>query len=298
MVGIAPPAVDYPDRTDIFRSITDYNAEDQRRLNVVGRLKAGITVHQAAAEIDALGRVLAERYPDTNAGVSVTLVPLRASVLGDSHTYFVLLMVAAGLIVVLTCANVGNMLLAHALERQTELSVRRALGATTMSLGRQLLVEALLLAVPAAIVGAIVAVAALRAVSALIQFKLPIWLSVESGPSAALLAVALAVVATVVSNLLPLLRLIRSDASAETLRAGARGSVGQRDRGLFRALIVVQTALAVVLLIYAGLLTRTVSRLQALFRHPLIVYSHPLVGFDRAIMRLASTVPACSKRLI
>jgi predicted permease len=261
VVGIAPPGVDYPDRTDIFRSITDYNAEDQRRLNVVGRLKPGITVQQAAAEVDALGQVLADRYPDTNAGARVTVTGLRASVLGDSGMYFVLLMVAAGLIVVLTCANVGNMLLAHALERQTEHSVRRALGATTLALGRQLVAEALLLAVPAAAVGAVVAVAALRAVSALIQFKLPVWLSGESGPPAALLAVALAVVATVVSNVLPFARLMRSDASLEALKAGARGSVGQRDRGLFRTLIVVQTALAVVLLIYAGLLTRTVSRL-------------------------------------
>jgi predicted permease len=191
----------------------------------------------------------------------MTVTDLRTSVLGDARMYFVLLMVAAGLIFVLTCANAGNMFLAHALERQTELSVRRALGATTMTVARQLSAEALLLAVPAAFVGAMVTIGALRALSALIQFKLPIWLSVDSGWSASLLAAALAVVATVVSNVLPLVRFIRADASTGALKATGRGSVGQRDRRLFRMLIVVQTALAVVLLIHAGLLIRTVSRL-------------------------------------
>jgi predicted permease len=261
VVGIAPPGVDFPDRTDVFRSITDYNADDHRRLNVVGRLEAGVTVDQAAAEIDALGRALGEQYPDTNAGVRLTVTALRDSVLGDSRPYFVLLLVAAGLIVVLTCANVGNMLLAHTLERQTELAVRRALGATTGSLARQLVAEGLFLAAPAAVVGAVVAAAALAAVSAVIQFKLPIWLSVESGASTPLLAGVLAVAVTVASNLVPLIRLVHSDTSTESLKAGARGSVGRRDRGVFRTLAVVQTALAVALLIYAGLLTRTVWRL-------------------------------------
>src|SRR5918994_5653898 len=217
VVGIAPPAADFPDRTEVFRSITDYNAEDQRRLNVVGRLEAGVTVGHAEAEIAALGRVLAERYPDTNAGARITMTALRDSVLGDSASYLALLLIAAILIVALTCANVGNMLLAHTLERQTELSVRRALGATTASLARQLVTEGLLLAAPAALVGAFVATVALRAVSALIEFKLPIWLSIEGGTSGALLAAVLAVVATLVSNLLPLVRLVRADTSAETL---------------------------------------------------------------------------------
>jgi hypothetical protein len=130
VVGIAPPLADFPDRTDLFRSITDFDADDTRRLGVVGRLRGGVTRPQAVAEIDALSRVLASRYPETNAGVHLTADSLRDAVIGDSRTYLAVLIVAAVLIVVLTCANVGNLLLARALERQTEMTVRRALGAT------------------------------------------------------------------------------------------------------------------------------------------------------------------------
>ena len=261
VVGIAPPNADFPDRADVFRAITDYNADDQRRLSVVGRLRAGTTRAQAAAEIDMLGGVLAERYPDTNAGVRITVESLRNSVLGDSRPYFTLLIVAVALIVVLTCANVGNMLLAHTLERQTELSVRRALGATTASLVRQLVAESLVLAIPAGLVGALIAGAALRGLAALIQFKLPSWLSMDPGASTVLFAGGLAIVATLASATVPLVRLSRPDASAEDLKTGARGSAGRRERRVLRSMAAIQTALAVVLLIYAGLLTRTVSRL-------------------------------------
>jgi putative ABC transport system permease protein len=260
VVGIAPPLADFPDRTDIFRSITDFDTDDARRLGVVGRLRAGVTPAQAAAEIDALGRVLAARYPETNAGVRLTIDSLRDASIGDSRVYLTMLAVAAALIVLLTCANVGNLLLARALERQTEIAVRRALGATTASLARQLISEGLWLAVPASIVGVLVATIALRVLSALVQFKLPVWLRIEPGASTIVMVLGCSIGAAIASSLVPLVQLSRGD-DDERLKTGSRGSAGRRERRMLRTLAALQSALAIALLVYAGLLTRTVWRL-------------------------------------
>ena len=260
VVGIAPPGADFPDRTDVFRSITDFDTDDARRLGVVGRLRAGVTHVQAAAEVDALSRVLAARYPDTNAGVRVTVDSLRDAVVGDARPYLTLLVVAAVLIVLLTCANVGNLLLARALERQTEMTIRRALGASTSALTRQLIAEGLLLAVPAGIISALTATAALRGLSALVQFKLPIWLRVEPDATTAALAMSFSAAAAIASSIVPLMRLSRGEIE-DGLRTGARGSAGRRERRTLRLLAALQSALAIMLLVFAGLLTRTVWRL-------------------------------------
>jgi predicted permease len=260
VVGIAPPNADFPDRTEVFRSITDYGGDDDRRLAVVGRLKAGVTRSQAAAEIDAFTRLLAERYPDSNVGVRLTVESLRDATLGDARLFIALLTLAALLVVLLTCANVGNLLLARALERRTEVAVRLALGASKLSLARQLAVEGLVLALPASAAGAAIAAVALTTLSRLVEFKLPVWLPIEPGRATVWMTIAVAIAAVLVTSLAPMLSFARADLG-DSLKTGARGSTGRDARRMLRALTALQTALAVMLLVFAGLLSRTVWRL-------------------------------------
>jgi len=260
VVGIAPTNADFPDRTEVFRSITDYGGDDDRRLAVVGRLKAGVSRSQALTEIDAFSRLLAERYPDSNVGVRLTIDSLREATLGDARLFLALLTLAVLLIVLLTCANVGNLLLARALERRTEVAVRLALGASKLALARQLAVEGLVLAVPASIAGAAVAVAALTTLSRLVQFKLPVWLPIEPGRATVWATIAVAIVAALVASLVPMMSFARAELG-DNLKTGARGSTGREARRTLRALTALQAALAVMLLIFAGLLSRTVWRL-------------------------------------
>lgn len=153
IAGILPPSFSYPVRTQVYRSITDYDGDHIRRLWVVGRLQDGRTLADAQGELDRMSAYFEQAYPDTNAAVRLRARPLADLYLGAARPYLLMLPLAVGLLLIVACANVANLMLSRALSRQGEVAVRLALGASRRDLARLSVIEALVLAVPGAIAG-------------------------------------------------------------------------------------------------------------------------------------------------
>ncbi len=228
-------------------------------LFVFGRIKPAVTLQQARAEMDTIAQRLAEEYPDTNAGKGVRLVPL--SEVGDARQDLLVLFGAVTFVLLIACANVANLILARAAGRERELAVRTALGAGRSRLIRQLLAESVILSVLGGALGVLLASWSMDSLLALNPDTLP--RQQELGVDRWVLGftLLLSMLTALGSGLAPALHASRSDLRA-SLAQGSRGSRGQTRRGLQRSLVVAQIALALVLLVGAGLLGRTFLALQ------------------------------------
>ena len=236
-------------------------ARDARALLTVARLKPGVTLDQARAEVRSLSGLLAHRYPETNKNGVATLNPE-----GDAHNNlkFILggslriLLAMCGVVLLIACANVANLLLARATARQRELSLRLALGANRGRLSRQLLTEALLLAFLGALIGVPLAMWARPMLALLVPpIELPIMLEIPFNATVLAFSVLICVVAALVSGLVPALHAVRSglvDALKEGGRGGTAGAGTHRMRDL---LVVGEVALALVALVGAGLFAKS-----------------------------------------
>jgi putative ABC transport system permease protein len=261
VVGVMPRGFAFPDPDDrlwvpIAMSPQQLQNHGSHFLRVVGRLKPGVTLAQAQSELDTIAARLTRQHPDSNTGVGVRVMSLREQRVGQVQTALVLLLGLVGFVLLMVCANVGNLLLARATARQRELAVRAALGASAGRLVRQLLTETVVLALLGGAAGLAVAswgVTALR------------WLAPASLPQATDLSLnlivgtfnfAVAACAGLVCGLAPAWQARRADLH-DALKADARLSShrsGTRARSL---LIVAETALGVVVLVGAGLLLRS-----------------------------------------
>ncbi|HJR58044.1 MAG TPA: ABC transporter permease [Vicinamibacterales bacterium] len=231
-------------------------------LTGIGRLEPGATLASAAAEMDGIVARLARQYPDQHdqGNFGVTLRPLRESVLGDSRPVLGMLTGAVMLVLLLACANVANLMMARGEARRRELSVRAALGASRLRVGRQLVTEALLLSAMATAIGLVVARWALAVVVATGPAALPRLAQVSLSVPVLLFAAGLAVVTTVLFGLLPAFQLSRAR-PGDALKDGGRGGSAGARAHVRRALVVCQVALAVVLLVGAGLVLKSFARL-------------------------------------
>ena len=225
----------------------------------IARLKPGVSMAQARAEMQRVTDDLARVYPNEDKGTGAALTPLKESMVGGVRSSLLLLLGAVGLVLLIACVNVANLLLARGTARSREIAVRSALGAGTSRLVRQMLTESVLLALLGGGLGLALAAVGTRAMLAVLPATLP--RASEVGIDARVLwfSVALSFCAGILFGLLPAMRTARRSAF-ETLKEGGRGARGSRRRAQ-GALVTIQMALALVLLAGAGLLIRSLSQL-------------------------------------
>jgi putative ABC transport system permease protein len=231
-------------------------------LNVVGRLKPGISIRAADEEIKAIAARMTEQHSETNRQLGATVVALREEVLGDTRVELIALMTAAMAIVLIACANLVSLLLARSAGRRGEYAVRLSLGATRTRLARQVIVEALCLSIAGGALGSLMPVLTATLLERLVPAGLqaPV-VSIIDWPLL-LFAALLSVATGLVFSVGPALLSARSSA-AQALQQHARGSIGGAAGRLRDGLVVAQVAATLVLLVAAGLMLRTLAKLDA-----------------------------------
>jgi predicted permease len=242
------------------------NGEDY---NIVGRLRPGLSLRSAQAEMDTLTAGLRRDHPafyPPNGGLTFSIVPLHEQVVGDVRRALFVLSAAVALVLLIAGVNVANLLLARAAEREREVAVRAALGAGRGRLVREQLAESLILALAGGFVGLLLCAASIRALVALGSASVPRLGEIRVGPEELLFTALIAVVSGLLFGLVPAWRLSRPQLGA-TLAEGRRGSsatgsIFSRRDGLRRLLVAGELALSVVLLVAAGLLIRSYARVQ------------------------------------
>jgi putative ABC transport system permease protein len=262
VVGVMPPGFDYPAQNEIWMTRNTDPPNTSRTAHnwpVLGRLRAGVTPEQARAEVSAIGKELRRAHGEKMDAVDFTLLPLQQFLTRNVRESLWLLFGAVGLLLLVACANASNLLLAQYVARQREFSVRAALGAGRGRMTRQLVLENLLLALPAAALGALLAAAGVRLLLLLDRGYLPRVNAVTVNGRVLLFACALAALIAIALGLLPARQFKRLDLQAVLKETGqSAGMSSQRSRG---ALVVAQVALTLVLLMAAGLLGRSFVKL-------------------------------------
>jgi putative ABC transport system permease protein len=220
--------------------------------NVVGRLRPGVSIVQARAELEAISAQLAREYPQTNGNVAAQIVPLREHLVGSFRQVLPPLLGAAAILLIVACANVANLLLARGVGRAREFAVRQALGASRARLIRQMLTESLILAALGGAAGLALARWTLDAIARLRPLDVARVDHIPIDGRAAIIACGVTLVAAVIAGLMPSIQLSRP-AAAGALREGRTSA----RRGVRGALVIVEVAAALVLAVGAGLLVRS-----------------------------------------
>lgn len=264
IIGVMPAGFRWFVDSDVWIPQTFNPAQldgSTRFLTAVARLRPDVSIEQAQGDMDAIARRLGEKYPDRNTGWAVTLEPLDEALFGETRQRLLILQMAVGLILLITCANVAGLLLVQAASRQREVATRWALGANRFRLVRQFLTESLALALAGGVIGVAFAWIGVR----LLTRVSPQWLSRIDGiaidASFLLFAVALSVSTGVAFGLVPSLQL--SSTRQNALHAFGRGATSGRGRQRVQGgLVIGQVALTLVLLIGAGLVIKSFVHLQ------------------------------------
>jgi putative ABC transport system permease protein len=264
VIGVMPPAFRFPSAAvDAWAPmpVTPRWAAMRRPhyLRPIARLKPGVTTEQARADMTAIASALEREYPETNTQMGVGLGPLQDWVVGSARTPLLVLLGAVGLVLLVACANLANLLLARATGRRREFAVRAALGGAGWRLARQLLTESALLAACGGVLGALGARWLLNLLVALAPADVPRLHDVALDGRMLAFVAALTTVTALLAGLAPAWHAARTDAA--WLREGTRSGGGSRS--VHRALVVGQVAVSLALVVCAGLLLRSFDRLQS-----------------------------------
>jgi predicted permease len=228
-------------------------------LHGIGRLKPGVTFAEAKEDMDRVTRNLALAYPDVNKGIGATLIPMKQMVTGTVRPYLLALLAAVGFVLLIACVNVGNLVLARSTSRSREMAIRSSLGAGQSRLMRQLLTESFLLAIAGGGLGLLLAAWGTKAVLSQLPLSLPRAGEVGLDGRVLIFTAAVSLLAGIVFGLAPALKTAKPQLH-ELLKEGGRGGSGARHRahGVY---VVVEMAMALVLLIGAGLMLRSLAAL-------------------------------------
>ncbi|MCU1261600.1 MAG: hypothetical protein JWO80_4485 [Bryobacterales bacterium] len=266
VIGILPPnfksvgaAPDFLRPVRLNPAI-DYRAKSGRGMRSIARLKPGVTLNQARAEMDDIARRLEAEHPKFNTGWGVTLVPIDDQITGAARPALFVLMGAVAFVLLIACANVANLLLARAAARDRELAVRVSLGAGTGRIVRQLLTESMILSGAGCLFGSLVAAWSVRSIRALAPRDIPRIDELSLDWHVLAFTAGIGLLAGILFGLAPAFHAVKSGL-ANKMRAGRGNSGSQRRAGSF--FILIETALALMLLVGAGLMIRTLFHMQA-----------------------------------
>ena len=259
----------YPLETDFWLPLSHLgrlNLTDRRYHSVqaIGRLKPDVTIEQARREIETIAERLRQLYPATNRNTGVELTPMRHHLAGDLRPIVLLVFAAVALILLIACANVSNLLLAQSSERQREIAIRAAIGAGRGRLVRQLLVESLLLALLGGVTGLALAASGIPVLRSgllgIVTGKIPGLETTGVDWPTLTFTFGVSLLTGVLFGALPALQISRIDLN-QTLKEGGKGSAGSGRRNLSRTLVMTEVALALIVLVGAGLLVRSFQKL-------------------------------------
>ena len=264
IIGVLAAGFGFPNEAEMWRPLPI----DPKQLNrgphylrVVGRLKSGVTLDQAQAEMSSIASVLAEQYPDQIAGHGIRLELLNDVVVGDIGPALLVLLGAVGFVLLIACANVANLQMVRAGARQKEMAIRTALGATRGRIIRQLVTESVLLAVVGGVVGLLVARWGVQTLIAMSPDSIPRVREIGIDATVASFAMLVSVLTGVLFGLAPAWQVSKPDLN-EALKESGRTTAGVRRNRLRNVLVIGEIALSLVLLIGAGLMIKSFARLS------------------------------------
>jgi putative ABC transport system permease protein len=269
VVGVMPPGFRFPAEAELWVPLAPtgpfadlMGSRNSLWLKVVGRLKPGVTLAQAQAQMSALAAALEKQYPDANAGYGVNLEPLHEEIVGGIRPALMVLLGAVALVLMIACANVANLLLARAATRQKEMAIRSALGAGRRRVTRQLLTESVLLSLVGGTLGFLLALWAVDLLLALSPPGLPRLDEVGVDGRVLLFTLMVAVLTGLIFGLAPAVQTWKLDLNESLKEGGRASSEGGRSRRVRGLLVVGEMALALILLVGAGLLFKSFLHLR------------------------------------
>jgi putative ABC transport system permease protein len=264
VVGVMPPGFKYPEISELWTPLALTTKEFTRTdhgLNAIARLKDGVTIEQAQAEMNNIAARIEQQNPVTNEGLGVSVVSLHKRLAGDYREGLLILLGVVGCVLLVACVNVANLMLARASARQKELALRAALGASRWRVIRQLMLESLILATIGGLLGLALSKGALHLLLQAIPIKLPFWMNFGLDLRVLAFTAGVTLLTGFIFGVVPALQSSRVDLN-DTLKEGGRGSLtssGSHSRSL---LVVTEIALSLVLLVGAGLMIQSFLRLR------------------------------------